>query len=167
MQEFDFAFSERRNQKGGENQGKGSNPQAATFVGTPISKWITTSAKTLKSMFLGATNMNADLGGWDVTQVNNLESAFKEASSYEGAGLHKWVLLSNQVASMSDTFSDATSMTTCNKHLIAEMWKKLLSKYSNDWSKEWAKETCTRIQLTNSQFKQASYGKITVVPMIL
>lgn len=146
------------------NEGKGSNPRAATFVGTPISKWITTSAKTLKSMFLGATNMNADIGGWDVTQVNNLESAFEEASSYEGEGLHKWDL-SNQFGSMSYTFSDATSMTTCNKHLIAEMWKKLLSK--TDWSKEWAKETCTRTQLTNSQFKQASYGKITVVPMIL
>ena len=163
VQGFDFAFSERRNQKGGIKYGKGSNPKAATFVGTPISKWITTSAKTLESMFLGATNMNADLGGWDVTQVNDLESTFEEASSYEGEGLHKWALLSNQFGSISDTFSDATSMTTCNKHLIAEMWKK----YSYDWSKEWKKETCTRTQLTNSQFKQASYGKITVVPMIL
>ena len=82
------AFNHNRNERGGtcydfvidpgENkrrEGAGNcidvkqNAKIVDFVGTGMSKWITPSLTTLWSTFLGATKMNADLGGWDVSKV--------------------------------------------------------------------------------------------------
>jgi len=81
--DFSFAFSTDRNQAGG-SYAKDGNPKAATFVGTAISKWITTSATTLYYTFAGATEMDADLSKWSVGKVTSrpplTDATFKQAS---------------------------------------------------------------------------------------
>jgi hypothetical protein len=82
------AFNHNRNERGGscydfvdapevnkEREGAGNcnaveeNAKIVEFIGTGMSKWITSSLTTLWSTFLGATKMNADLSGWDVSKV--------------------------------------------------------------------------------------------------
>ena len=68
--DFSFAFSGGRNKAGGSFV-NGGNPKAATFVGTAMSKWTTTSATSLYRTFFkpnpgGLGAMNADLSTWDV-----------------------------------------------------------------------------------------------------
>ena len=83
VKDFSNAFSTNRN---------GGNPKAATFVGTAISKWITTSVTSLFYTFYGGrkSEMNADLSGWTVGKVTNLQSTFSGASKFAGTGLSSW-----------------------------------------------------------------------------
>ena len=88
-----FAFSANRNEAGGSFV-TGGNPKAATFVGTAISKWNTSSATTLKDTFYGASEMNVDLSGWKVSKVTTLEGTFLSASKFVGTGLGTWITTS-------------------------------------------------------------------------
>ena len=98
--DFSHAFSPRVS--------VGDNPKAATFVGTAISKWITTSAENLYEMFREAGEMNADLSGWTVAKVTNLQSTFRGASKFAGTGLESWD--TNSVNDLYKTFNDANAM---------------------------------------------------------
>ena len=84
------------------------NPKAATFVGTDISKWITTSATTLYETFYKAGEMNADLTGWNVAKVATLQQTFRSASKFAGTGLSSWITTS--VTTLKGTFYDAGEM---------------------------------------------------------
>jgi surface protein len=101
--DFSWAFSQHRNQAGGSIVVNG-NPKAATFVGTAMSKWITTSATSLHSTFNSAGEMNSDLSGWNVAKVTTLSDTFNSASKFAGMGLGSW---------------DTTSVTTLQKSLIS------------------------------------------------
>ena len=140
--DFSFAFSTRRNEEGSPALGSvdsalNSNPKAATFVGTAISKWDTTSATTLKQTFQGASEMNADLSGWKVGKVVTLWSTFNDASKFIGTGVDTWDVA--KVTLMGSTFSSTTSLTTCNKRLIADAWK---SNSAFAAYEDWAKDVC-------------------------
>jgi hypothetical protein len=105
--DFSYAFSPDRNQAGGSNVANG-NPKAATFVGTAISKWDTSSATTLYWTFYGASEMNADLSGWKVGKVVTLRSTFHDASKFTGTGLSAWDTAS--ATSLLATFEAASEM---------------------------------------------------------
>ena len=81
--DFSYAFSKIRDQAGGSKV-KNGNPKAATFVGTGMSKWITTSLTTLKETFEGAASMNSDLSGWNVAKVTILNYVFSKAGKFNG-----------------------------------------------------------------------------------
>jgi hypothetical protein len=103
---FDYAFSTMRD-FGGSFKDKG-NPKAATFIGTDISKWITTSVTSLLYTFRNTAKMNADLSGWSVAKVITLQEAFNSASEFVGTGLDSWNTAS--VTSLSHTFVKASGM---------------------------------------------------------
>ena len=102
--DFSHAFSTWRN-VGGSFAAHG-NPKAATFVGTGISSWKTTSATLMNYMFRSAGAMNADLGGWSVAKVTTLSWTFIGASEFVGTGLAKWNTA--KVEYLSNTFSEAS-----------------------------------------------------------
>ena len=104
--DFSYAFSSYRNRAGGSRV-NGGNPKAATFVGTAMSKWITTSVTTLEYTFRGAGGMNADLSGWNVAKVTSLEHTFK-SSKFKGTGLSSWITTS--VTTLKNTFWEAVEM---------------------------------------------------------
>ena len=110
VKDFSLAFSQDRN-VGGSYENKG-NPKAATFVGTDISKWITTSVTDLSSTFLNAGEMNADLSGWRVGKVASLSSTFYRvmhvSSKFAGIGLDSWDTVS--VTTMGATFFGVSEM---------------------------------------------------------
>ena len=105
--DFSHAFSKDRDQAGGGAL-QCDNPKAATFVGTAISKWITTSATNLYNMFRSAGEMNADLSGWTVAKVTNLEGTFRAASKFAGTGLESWN--TESVNDLYKTFNEAKAM---------------------------------------------------------
>ena len=107
MGNFSHAFSIHRNQAGGSYVYNG-NPKAATFVGTAISKWDTTSATSLYRTFWDASEMNADLSGWKVAKVVTLRSTFDGASKFTGTGLSAWDTAS--ATSLAYTFKGASEM---------------------------------------------------------
>ena len=67
---------------------------AGKFVGTAMSKWITTSATSLYGTFRGATEMNANLSGWNVGKVVTLRDTFYGALKFAGTGLGSWITAS-------------------------------------------------------------------------
>ena len=107
--DFSYAFSGGRNKVGGSYEA-GGNPKAATFVGTAMSKWITTSVTSLERTFWkpdmakinGGGAMNADLSTWDVAKVTTLKETFEEQSAFTGEGLAKWNTA--QVTTLHTTF---------------------------------------------------------------
>jgi hypothetical protein len=107
--DFSYAFSIHRNEVGGSYVANG-NPKAATFVGTAISKWDTFAgtAPSLAWTFAGASEMNADLSGWKVGNVVNLEYTFFKALKFTGTGLSAWDTAS--ATSLLGTFNSASEM---------------------------------------------------------
>ena len=112
---------------------------ASKFTGTGLSAWDTTSAASLYSTFYEAGEMNADLTGWKVGSVVTLWYTFNGAVKFTGTGLSAWNIAS--VTTMTHTFTSTTSLTTCNKRLIADAWKSnsAFATYDTDW----AADTCT------------------------
>ena len=107
--DFSYAFSAFRDKAGGSWVFNG-NPKASAFVGTDISKWITTSVTSLERTFLNAVEMNADLIGWSVGKVATLAQTFNGASKFAGTGLSSWITTS--VTSLFYTFRNAVEMNT-------------------------------------------------------
>jgi surface protein len=105
--DFSFALSKNRNE-GGRSLMWGENPKAATFVGTAISKWDTSSTTSLEGTFMGASEMNADLSGWKVAKVVSLWSTFDGASKFTGTGLSAWDTTS--ATTLFGTFQSASEM---------------------------------------------------------
>ena len=136
--DFSYAFSIHRNQGG--SYGNIGNPKAATFVGTAISKWDTASATTLHYTFGGASEMNADLSGWKVGKVVTLRNTFSFASKFTGTGVDTWDVA--KVTTMTQTFFSTTSLTTCNKRLIADTWKSSSVFVATTYVTDWAGDTC-------------------------
>ena len=131
VKDFSHAFSWHRDKAGGAYAIDG-NTKAAHFIGTGMSKWITTSLITLDSTFLGASKfvgtglnswitaavttlrytfnsareMNADLSTWKVGKVTNLEDTFNGASKFAGTGLNSWITTS--LTTLQSTFWGAS-----------------------------------------------------------
>ena len=61
---------------------KGTFLDAFKFAGIGLSSWITTSLTTMHSTFWGATLVNVDFGGWDVSRVTSLQYTFRSATNY-------------------------------------------------------------------------------------
>jgi hypothetical protein len=138
VSDFSYSLSAHRNEGG--SYVHGDNPKAATFVGTAISKWDTASATTLKKTFFGASEMNADLSGWKVGKVVKLAYMFYGASKFTGTGLSAWGVA--KVTSMDNTFTSATSLTSCNKRKIADAWKSSAVFVATTYATDWATDTC-------------------------
>jgi hypothetical protein len=156
--DFSYAFTQHRN-KAGANVANG-NPKAATFVGTTISKWNTTTATSLYFTFYGASEMNADLSGWKVGKVVTLAYTFCLASKFTGTGLSAWGVA--KVTIMSNTFAVTTSLSSCNKRKIADAWKSNAAFAAYDTA--WTSSTCVGVQQTDAQFKEASWDWVQNLP---
>ena len=104
--DFTRAFSRDRDETGAFKFI--GNSKAATFVGTAMSKWTTTSATALDNTFQRASKMNADLTGWKMGKVVTLHRAFSSASKFAGTGLGSWDTAS--VTTMMQTFEWASEM---------------------------------------------------------
>ena len=139
MGDFSYALSSWRDEGG--TYASNGNPKAATFVGTAISKWNTTSATSLYRTFHKASEMNADLSGWNVGKVVTLGYTFKGALKFTGTGVDTWDVA--EVTIMTDTFTSTTSLTTCNKRLIADAWKSSAVFTATSYDEDWAGDTCT------------------------
>ena len=144
VKDFSRAFSTDRNEAG-DFAGNG-NSKAATFVGTHLAAWITTSVTTLSNTFRGAAEMNVNLGSWNVAKVTNLAATFYGASKFEGTGLASWVITKvaffHQGADAT-IFNGATSLTSCNKREIADAWKSNSVFDATTYDTDWAVDTCT------------------------
>jgi surface protein len=81
--------------------------EATVFTGKGLEKWTTSSLEITKNMFEGATNFNADLGGWDVSGVEDMSSMFSQAEVFTGKGLEKWTTSSLEITE--DMFERATN----------------------------------------------------------
>ena len=109
VEDFSYAFSQHRDAIGGSKVSNG-NPKAKAFVGTAMSKWITTSATTLFGTFDAAQGMNSDLRGWTVGKVTSMINTFRWASSFTGMGLDAWDTAS--VNTLRGTFYTAREMNS-------------------------------------------------------
>ena len=103
VKDFNYAFSKHRDKKGG-TESKDSNLKAVSFVGTAMSKWITTSLITLRRTFYGADAMNSDLSGWNVANVKTLKETFSGASKFD-SDLSAWNVA--KVKTLGGTFAAA------------------------------------------------------------
>ena len=144
VKDFAYAFSVDRNMAGGMFVANG-NPQAASFVGASLSKWITTSLTTLRDTFSGAAEMDADLSGWNVGNVITLRSTFSNAGKFAGVGLAKW--LPSKITEMYQAFVGVTAMTSETKRQIADAdaWAcnaAFASSYGTSSVSDWGGGTC-------------------------
>jgi hypothetical protein len=178
VDDFSYAFSKHRNKAGGSYV-KDGNPNAATFVGTAISKWNTASATTLRSTFFGASEMNADLIGWKVAKVTSLANTFRNASKFVGTAISQWNTASftslegtfwgskmmnadltgwrvEKVTSnaFADAFLNAPSLTACSKRKIADAWIKSSATFvATSYNTDWADEKCVKVRDYNRNFE--------------
>ena len=113
---------------------------AIKFAGTGLSSWNTASATSLHQTFNNAREMNADLTGWKVGKVVTLYVTFYKASKFTGTGVDTWDVA--KVTDMGNTFSSATSLTTCNKRKIADAWKSSAVFVATTYDTDWAADTC-------------------------
>ena len=60
------------------------------FKGTGLKYWHPTKIDTLESTFSECYEFNGDLSNWDVSNVMNMNNAFKRCKVFEGKGLEKW-----------------------------------------------------------------------------
>jgi hypothetical protein len=140
--DFSRVFSKNRNEAGAS--AASGNAKAASFAGfAAISKWKTTSATTLHYMFSEAGAMNADLAGWDVSNVVSLENTFYNAASFVGTGIDAWDVAKVVTANgFSQTFRGAAALSTCNKKRAAHAWTTLRPSATfvanSDYSPGWA-----------------------------
>ena len=113
--------------------------RASKFAGTGLDSWDTTSVTTLSSTFQAAGEMNSDLSAWKVGKVTTLDSTFKGASNFTGMGLVKWDVIN---ATATTSSFDGTSITSCNKRLIADAWASNIAFTNTTYTTDWANETC-------------------------
>lgn len=79
----------------------------------PVKNWKTTSLKNVAGMFYGAASFNSDMTPvlndhtWDMSNVTDLSSMFRNATRFQGKGLENWV--TGNVTTMSHTFAVASS----------------------------------------------------------
>ena len=85
--------------------------------------------------------MNSDLSKWNVAKVRTLPYAFYSAYKFAGVGLDSWDI--SKVTDMSNTFTSATSLTTCNKRKIADAWKSSAVFVATSYDTDWAADKCT------------------------
>ena len=122
---FANAFTTYRNEAGGYEYN--GNPKAATFNGD-ISKWITTSVKSLKWTFGRAAAFNGDVSAWITSSVTSMTSTFSGASSFTGTGVDLWNINKMEMRKMSRIFEGANenepsnALTSCSKRKIADAW---------------------------------------------
>jgi surface protein len=137
---------------------------AVKFTGTGLALWNTASATSLQNTFYKAGEMNSDLSAWKVGKVTTLQSMFQHASKFAGVGLDSWDTASvttlyhtfhearemnsdlspwnvAKVTNMGNTFT-ATSLTTCNKRLIADAWKSSSVFVATTYDTDWAADAC-------------------------
>jgi surface protein len=62
----------------------------SSFVGLGLEKWKTGQVTDLYNTFYNAGEMNANVGGWDVSKIYHMGKTFKNAAKFEGNGLEKW-----------------------------------------------------------------------------
>ena len=120
-----------------------------------MDSWDTASVTSLLRTFNMATEMDADLSRWNVAKVSSLQDTFRGASKFAGVGPDSWD--ASKVTDMSDTFLSATSLTSCNKHLVADAWKSNTVFVATSYDTDWAADTCVGLQLTDAQFKQVRW----------
>ena len=101
-----YAFSADRNEAGDWSLTAG-NPKAATFNGD-ISKWITTSATSMKRTFNGARAFNGDISKWITSSVKHMGDTFNDAAAFNG---DVSAFNTSSVLSMGYTFYKAASFT--------------------------------------------------------
>ena len=167
VKDFSWAFSRDRNTAG--SYVLNGNPKARTFIGTDISKWITTSVTSMYYAFFHANEMNPDLSKWNVAKVESLGSTFKETHKFAGIGLNSWITTSvknldgtfdkagkmnadlsgwsvGQVTNMNNMFLNAAGLTSCIKRKIADAWKSSSIFVATTYDTDWAGETCPKVR---------------------
>jgi hypothetical protein len=100
VKDFSNAFSKKRN----------DGNLKATFVGTGMSKWDTSSVTDLGGTFYQAGAMNSDLSAWKVGKVTAMYDTFNSASKFVGTGLASWD--TSSVTTLEYTFYNAGKMNS-------------------------------------------------------
>ena len=71
-------------------------------------------------------------------------------------GLGSWDVTKATV--MTATFTSATSITSCSKRQIADAWAGSDAFTATAYDDAWTDDTCVAAQLSDADFKQASWG---------
>jgi hypothetical protein len=120
-----------------------------------LGMWDISKVNSLRSTFNGASKFSAaDLGKWNTGEVTDLVQTFKSASS-ANANIAQWNV--GKVTSMSSIFFSVTSFTPCNKRHIADEWASSSAFTGTTYDTVWAKEWCIGAQLSDANFKVASW----------
>ena len=143
VEDFSYALSLHRNAAGKETKNGNNNAQHEALTG--VSAWITSAATSMKGLFYGAKDMNADVGGWDTSKVTTLESMFSSAPKFTGVGLSKWNVVKvttlaftfmgaaemnanmggwgvGKVTTMENAFTFCNKLSNCNKKVMYTSW---------------------------------------------
>ena len=78
----------------------------ASKLNADLSGWNVSNALSMSRMFSGATSFNGDIGGWDVARTEFMTGMFSGATSFN-QDIRSWDV--SQVTHMSSMFSGATS----------------------------------------------------------
>jgi hypothetical protein len=134
---------------------------AQRFTGSGLDTWKTGSVTNLERTFSNANNVNVNLKYWDTSKVTAMTSTFYNAYRFVGDGLDQWDVA--KVTSLDNIFLDATALTSCSKRQIADAWKTKVVFTDTSYDTDWANDTCVAAQLSDAQFKQASWGTSFIV----
>lgn len=107
------------------------NDKAKYMNDAGVSRWNTSSCRTMEKMFYGASSFNRDLSQWNTSNVKNMSGMFAKARSFH-QDLSAWS--TRNVKDMSFMFDGATSF---NNNL--SMWQtssvtNMRSMFSEAWS---------------------------------
>ena len=117
--------------------------QGAAAFNSDVSTWITSSVTSMGYTFYGAATFNGDMSKWKTSSVINMRNTFDGAASFNGTGVDLWNI--NKVKFVTGVFDNANALTSCNKRKIADAWKSnaAFTATITDYGTDWAADTCS------------------------
>jgi surface protein len=80
------------------------------FRGIGLDYWNTSGISNMTNMFLGNTNFNNNLSGWNVANVTTMANAFQTANNFAKSGLSNWNV--SKCTNFSNMFLNNTNSST-------------------------------------------------------
>ena len=118
-------------------------PGTCQFTGGDLSRWDTSSAKSMASMFEGCSRFNSDISRWDVRAVTDMYNMFKNASVFT-ADITRW---------QTDSLVNSSNM-----FLGADAWRTIHAQCGEENDPYYDDDTCAHHPEKADKYEDHSSG---------